>query len=99
MIENRPLHLLFYRRWYWYSPIGADEWADSSSSYLTEDSCWHLCYNKQPGDVIAEHGHVGIVTGDGLTTSASAVEDKIVENDWGFRSGQNPTCWRYTCYT
>ncbi len=84
-------------RWFFmWSPIGANEWKNPGSSYLTRDRCWTLvtgCYKD--GDVAATGGHVGIVTGHGFTTSAA--RDKVVRNDWGFRSGQRPTFWRYTC--
>ncbi len=79
-----------------WSPIGANEWKDPSSSYLTRARCWTLvtgCYKD--GDVAAWAGHVGIVTGQGTTTSAAATS--VVKNDWGFRNGQYPTFWRYTC--
>lgn len=88
-------------RWpWWYSPIGAREWGNPKSTYLTKDPNWSLCTPPKnvPGDVIAENGHVGIVTGKKRTTSSSSVAKPrglIVENDWGFRPGQNPTCWRF----
>ncbi|KAL3860173.1 hypothetical protein ACJMK2_010331 [Sinanodonta woodiana] len=88
-------------RYWWYSPIGAREWGNSNSAYLSNSRCWERCYNPVKGDVIATGGHVGIVSGDRKTTSASAAASPaglIVENDWGFRSGQNPTCWRYRHY-
>ena len=92
-------------RHFWYSPIGANEWADQSSTYLTDDECWSRCYSFQKGDVLAignpgGSGHVGIVTGPRKTTSAAytaSPRGTVVENDWGFQSGQSPTCWRYTC--
>ena len=40
-------------------------------------------------------GHVGIVFYHGRTISASSVTNRIVLNDWGFRSGQNTTFRRY----
>ena len=91
---------ILFNRWpFFYSPIGADQWADPDSRYLKDSDYWNLCSGRpQTGDVIAEHGHVGIVTGYRRTTSASARTDPmgiVVENDWGFRSGNNPTCWRY----
>ena len=60
-----------------------------------------------PGDVIAMDGHVGIVTGAQLTTSSSydvLPLGIIVENNWGFRPGQYPVCWRFrydkfTCFS
>ncbi len=95
-------HLLRYPRWIRWSPIGAGEWKNSRSSYLTRDPCWTLvtgCYKD--GDVAAGDtpAHVAIVTGRGTTTSAATY--RVVRNDWGFRSGQTftPTFWRYTCWT
>ena len=42
---------------------------------------------KEPriGDICTDGSHVGIVSGRGKTISASALTNKIVENDWGFR--------------
>ena len=61
--------------------------------------CWTLCEGApERGDVLAFDGHVGIVTGARLTTSASPeVKPRglIVENGWGFRAGDWPVCWRY----
>ncbi|KAK3610402.1 hypothetical protein CHS0354_008690 [Potamilus streckersoni] len=85
-----------------YSPIGAYEWANSNSVFLGRSPCWERCNSPEKGDVIATDGHVGIVSGYQRTTSASAAAyppGLIVENDWGFRSGQNPTCWRYRHYS
>ena len=85
-----------HRRWWLWTPIGAREWANPSSTYLTKDKCWSLvtgCYMR--GDVAAAGGHVGIVTGKDTTTSAA--HNSVVMNDWGFRAGQRPTFWRYTC--
>jgi len=47
-----------------------------------------------PGDVAAVQeniysdatGHVGIVTGTGLTTSFSSIVQQVIQNDWGFRN-------------
>ena len=49
----------------------------------------------QEGDVAALGTHVGFVTGSAETTSGA--EHEVINNDWGFRSGQNPTFWRYGC--
>ncbi|KAK3108702.1 hypothetical protein FSP39_013690, partial [Pinctada imbricata] len=86
------------RRW-WFPPIGANEWANPNSTYLSR--CWETCSssNTQKGDVLAiagngGSGHVGIVTvPNSMTTSATKY--RVEESDWGFRAGQNPTCWRY----
>lgn len=84
-----PRYVIFNR------PPTAGEWATPSVSI----NGWTVVTDPQPGDVVAEAhnyadatGHVGIVTGDKLTTSASAlVGGVIVENDWGFRSDNHPT--------
>ena len=50
---------------------------------------WPVLYGPPaPGGLVASGGHVGIVTGDGKTISATPTGKK--ENDWGVRSGQNP---------
>ena len=56
--------------------------------------------NPQPGDVGSDTEHMGINTGDGTTISASSIENKVVENDWGFREikkGGRPVVWRSPC--
>lgn len=75
----------------------AGEWATAS----TVIPGWTVVTAAQPGDVVAEAenysdatGHVGIVVGAKSTVSAAALPPKpgtVVENDWGFRSGQKPT--------
>ncbi len=47
------------------------------------------------GDLIAFRGHVGIVSGNGK--SISATPDGVKENDWGFRPGQTPVIRRCLC--
>lgn len=47
------------------------------------------------GDLLADRGHVGIATGSGQSISASP--GGVVENDWGFRSGQKPVIRRCNC--
>jgi hypothetical protein len=49
----------------------------------------------QPGDLIAERGHVGIATSANSTISAT--RDGIIENNWGFRPGQDPVIRRCSC--
>jgi RHS repeat-associated protein len=49
----------------------------------------------QPGDLIAYGGHVGIVTGEKMSISASP--NGRVENDWGFRRNQKPVIRRCRC--
>ncbi|WP_020466071.1 CHAP domain-containing protein [Singulisphaera acidiphila] len=88
------MYLIFSR------PPTAGEWADPK----VEISGWEVVTTPQPGDIVAEAhryadatGHVGIVVGPNLTVSAASnVGGVIVENDWGFRTGQTPTFRRYT---
>ncbi len=49
----------------------------------------------QPGDLLAEKGHVGIAVGENKTISAAP--KGVVENDWGFRTGQDPVIRRCSC--
>ena len=49
------------------------------------------------GDIVAYEGHVGLANGTGGTISASGTEQKVVDNDWGFRNGQTPTIRRCEC--
>ncbi|XP_046578702.1 uncharacterized protein LOC124286386 [Haliotis rubra] len=84
-----------HRWWGFAGPIGAREWGNPSSSFLTRDGCWTNHQTGREGDVIAGGGHVGIVTGGRLTTSAARYS--VVKNNWGYRSGQSVTFWRYTC--
>ncbi|XP_067684765.1 uncharacterized protein [Haliotis asinina] len=84
------------RHWFTWSPIGAGEWGNPRSTYLTRDRCWTRVTSARTGDVIGDGWHVGIVTGYKLTTSARF--DKVVRNNFGFRSSQKPmTLWRYIC--
>lgn len=43
--------------------------------------CW-------PGDIITDGEHIGIISGVRKVISASAVEGRVVENDWGWRQEQ-----------
>lgn len=49
----------------------------------------------QAGDLVASDGHVGIATGAGTTISASP--GGVLENKWGFRSGQHSVIRRCSC--
>jgi len=81
-------------------PPTAGEWADPKVSIKG----WLQVADAQPGDVAAEAhayrdatGHVAIVVGPKETVSASApLGGVIVQNDWGFRDGQEPTFRRYS---
>ncbi len=49
----------------------------------------------QPGDIISDGTHVGIVVGDHRTVSTNAYKGGIVDvNDRGFRPGQHPVIRR-----
>jgi RHS repeat-associated protein len=81
-------------------PILAGQWADPSYDIKG----WRVVTGPViPGDIIAEAhnysdatGHVGIVTGNNLSTSASSLrQGVIVENSWGFRAQNNVTIRRY----
>ena len=84
-----------FRHWYSWSPIGAREWADPKSTYLTKDPHWVLATTPKRGDIAALDGHVGVVVDTNPGTTVSANKDRVVKNDWGFRKGQKPTFWRY----
>ena len=88
-------YFLLNRKFIIYSPIGVAEWENP----IHEKRCWQSCVDQpRLGDVIASNGHVGIVTGPKLATRSSLEATPpglIVENDWGFRAGQTPVCWRY----
>lgn len=43
-----------------------------------------------PGDIITNGSHIGIISGPQKTISASSIENKIVENDWGWRNEDIP---------
>ena len=52
--------------------------------------------NPQVGDVISDGSHVGIVAEPGETSiSASSIDNQVIENDWGFRSGEDVRVWHY----
>ncbi|XP_006823485.1 uncharacterized protein LOC102808938 [Saccoglossus kowalevskii] len=69
-------------------PISAESWGNRHET----KSGWRVVgtdpSEAQRGDVAADGAHVGIVSGNDKTISASAREDKVVENDWGFRQQQ-----------
>jgi cell wall-associated NlpC family hydrolase len=79
-----------------YPPL-AGQWADPH----VEIPGWEVVTNPRPGDVVAmkedysdASGHVGIVTGPGTSASVSSLTGTVVENDWGFRAGQNDVVFR-----
>ncbi|ELT92483.1 hypothetical protein CAPTEDRAFT_186074 [Capitella teleta] len=86
-----------HRHFYSWSPIGAGEWGNPSSSYLTGSSCWSRVTSPRNGDVAGDGVHVAIVTGSSKTTSATS--SAVVKNDWGFDppSRVANVFWRYTC--
>lgn len=89
------------RRWWKYSPIGANEWGNPDSSYVRDTNCYdHISdlSDKEGGDIIAfpsssGSGHVGIVSSGGKYISAQS--DEIEEKD--IPSGRTTVLWRYTC--
>jgi RHS repeat-associated protein len=83
-----------------FGPVAAD-WANPQ---VKIPCCSVVSGPPALGDVIAipsagpgYTGHVAIVVGPGLSVSQSAADDEVVINDWGFRSGQNPTIRRCRC--
>ena len=54
--------------------------------------------NPQPGDIAADGTHVGIVSGKDTTISASAITNKVVENNWGFHNGKPQKGMRFYRY-
>ena len=99
--SRRSLFFLYCSHWYSYSPIGANEWGNPSSSYVKDTNCYDHIPNlsdKQGGDIIAFPypaglGHVGIVSSGGQYISAQHdwVEEKAIP------SGRTTVLWRYTC--
>lgn len=71
-----------------FTPYSAAEWADPKVTIPK----WIVTSEPQVGDVISSGRHVGIVTGVGLTTSATA--NGVVENDYGFRGNQRCIIFR-----
>ena len=86
-------------------PLLAGEWG-LKNNFITGWTVLNTaCFRPMPGDIISEAhdygpggptGHMGVVTGNGRTTSASSITDKIEGNDWGFRpENTNTVIWRY----
>jgi RHS repeat-associated protein len=67
-------------------PPLASQWADAEF----EIPGWIITNSPQPGDVASDGNHVGIVSGSGMTISATPMNG-VVENDWGFREDQSGT--------
>jgi hypothetical protein len=63
-----------------YPPVAAD-WSNPK----TEIKGWVVVDTPKPGDVASDGKHMGIVSGEGTTISASSEAEKVVKNDWGFR--------------
>jgi len=73
-------------------PLAADWYAGTVKKFKyvgTSDG------DYKPGDIITNGVHVGIVSGTGTSISASTTKG-IIENDWGFRTGQVFRLYRYT---
>ncbi|XP_071799003.1 uncharacterized protein [Asterias amurensis] len=89
-----------HRWWGMAGPIGAGEWGNPHSSYLTSAWCWKNTLTPNEGNVVGDGRHVGIMTGLRQTTSAGA--NGLVTNDWGFRafgpgSRDSVTFWASVC--
>ena len=74
-------------------PIAA-QWANANYNI----SGWVVVSSPMPGDVASFSGHVGIVSGNGLTISAT-LHNGVVRNDWGFRTGRTPVFRRFAGYS
>jgi cell wall-associated NlpC family hydrolase len=74
-------------------PIAA-QWANANYNI----SGWVVVSSPMPGDVASFSGHVGIVSGNGLTISAT-LHNGVVRNDWGFRTGRTPVFRRFVGYS
>ena len=77
-----PSRFLLYNR-----PAGASEWA---SDMRIEG--WSSPYTGDPhgyGTIGSSGAHMGMYVAPKTTISASSVDEKVVTNDWGFRSGRN----------
>lgn len=91
--------LMNYRYFFWYSPIGANEWGNPNSDYVTGTECYdHISSSsdRQKGDVIAFPnpgglGHVGIVSVGNQYISAGnvTVDVKVIPFH------KKHTIWRY----
>ncbi|MBK8055426.1 MAG: CHAP domain-containing protein [Saprospiraceae bacterium] len=83
-----------------FGPVLAGQWADPSY----EIPGWKVVSYPKPGDVIAipmpggdgYSGHVGIVTGArAYRNTISANAKVVVQNNWGFRTGDKAVYRRY----
>ena len=73
-------------------PPRAEDWFDGNVP-----AGFSATETPQVGDVISNGSHMGIVSEPGKTSiSASDIEGKVVENDWGFREGDEVKAWHYT---
>lgn len=52
---------------------------------------FEIVQGPRPGDIASDGKHMGVVSGPGTTISASSKENKVVENNWGFRPDQQGT--------
>ena len=74
------------------TPPRAEDWFDGNVP-----AGFSATETPQVGDVISDGSHMGIVSEPGKTSiSASDIEGKVVENDWGFREGDEVKAWHYT---
>lgn len=72
-----------------YPPVAAD-WRNPE----TEIEGWVVVKKPEPGDIVSDGDHMGIVSGDNTTISASSTENKVVENDFGFSGDPKKVTYR-----
>jgi len=73
-------------------PFCASEWHAGKVPQMKLVGCGADGLNKSwPGDIVTDGNHVGIISGPQKTISASAIENKIVENNWGWRKENWPS--------
>lgn len=89
--------LYCFRSWWRWTPIGANEWGKSNSTYLKDSGCWTTTTSPSRGDIATDGSHVAVVTGAKETVSANATH--VTRNNWGFDPPYRVASlfWRYTC--
>lgn len=78
--------------------VGRDRYPSAKEIYKGRLPNFVLVKSPKLGDIAADGEHVGIVSGKAKTISASSIEHKVVENDWGFHEGKpqkNVRFYRY----
>jgi hypothetical protein len=75
------------------SPPAAADWANTALD-INATRALPPGSAPQPGDIVSDGKHMGIVILPGLTASATG-HDGVVINSWGFRPKQHPVFRRY----